>query len=116
MEQIAVQEVDMARLSRLLENAGIPVDLKRQIEEAVRKDEEGCICRGNWRAIVKESGGLIGKRFVNKFGNEFTFFGIVHGDDDYYYGMSGEPGLILLSCVGDIEGFGYELLAAQKEA
>ena len=80
------------------------------------REDEACICKGNWRQIVKECEGLIGKRFGNKQGEEFTFFGIVHGDDDYYYGMSGKSGLRLLSCVGDIAGHGFEPLADATSA
>lgn len=73
--------------------------------------DPGCICKGNWRAIVKESEPLIGKRFVNHQGVVFRFFGVVHGGDDYYYGMcSKEGGTHLLSCVGSIEGHGFKLL------
>jgi len=69
-----------------------------------------CICKGNWRAIVKETKDLIGKTFVDHLGDKFHFFGVVHGDDDYYYGMHGEKGLRLLSCVGSIEGHNFKLI------
>jgi len=72
----------------------------------------GCICHGNWRAIIKECEGLIGKRFHSDDGDDYTFFGVVHGDDDYYYGMAGKPGLRLLSCVGSIKGHGFTLVDA----
>lgn len=69
-----------------------------------------CICKGNWRAIVHEVQHLIGQPFLDHKGNEFTFFGPVHGKDDYYYGMySTQHGLHLLSCVGSIEGHGFRL-------
>ncbi|MFA6064197.1 MAG: hypothetical protein WC736_16530 [Gallionella sp.] len=67
--------------------------------------DEGCICKGNWRAIVNEYGPKIGRRFVDRHGDEYTFFGIVHSDDDYYYGMAKKDGTFLLcSCVGYLEG------------
>ena len=69
----------------------------------------GCICKGNWRLIVKETEHLLGKRFrEERSGEEFTFFGLIHGEDDYYYGMYGKSGLRQLSCVGNIEAFGFE--------
>ena len=72
----------------------------------------GCICRGNWRLLVSEVEHLFGKRFENR-GREFTFFGLVHSEDDYYYGMyDGKHGLHLLSCVGSIEGHGYKHITA----
>lgn len=73
-----------------------------------------CICKGNWRAIVKESEPLIGKRFRDNrgdIGDIYTMFGIVHGGDDYYYGMFGGGKLRLLSCVGSIEGHGFERIS-----
>jgi hypothetical protein len=93
-------------------------ELERQIagmssyidEAAGRLSKEGCICHGNWRAIVRDSEPLIGKWFVDDKGARWNFFGPVHGGDDYYYGMIGENGkLALLSCVGSIEGWGYTL-------
>lgn len=76
--------------------------------------DTGCICKGNWRAIVAESEPLLDKRFRDHKGQEFKFFGVVHGSDDYYYGMLpvGGGSLTLLSCVGSIEGHGYQLVDA----
>ena len=83
------------------------------------EEDQGCICKGNWREIVKEWGGLIGKRFTDQTGGEFTFFGIVHGDDDYYYGMHGRTGktseLRLLSCVGDLEQYGFTVFDLSRK-
>jgi len=58
---------------------------------------------------------LIGERYRDRNGNVLVFFGLVHGDDDYYYGMSGPTGFELLSCVGSIEGYGYELVGPNVE-
>lgn len=70
-----------------------------------------CICHGNWRAIVNKTQHLIGRRFRTSRGETFRFFGIVHGDDDYYYGMCNkENGVHLLSCVVSFEMAGYELV------
>lgn len=70
-----------------------------------------CICYGNLRAIVAESRPLLNKKFRDNKGNEYIFYGVVHGSDDYYYGMypvgGGNPSL--LSCVGCIEGHGFTL-------
>lgn len=72
--------------------------------------DEACICKGNWRAIVKEYGPRIGQWYKSKDG-EFRFFGLVHAEDDYYYGMMGRDFKVrLLSCVGDIAAFGFEEL------
>jgi hypothetical protein len=76
-------------------------------------DDKGCICKGNWRAIVKDNEHLIGKKFVFEGTGEYwTLFGLVHGDDDYYYGMFSICGrqTMLLSCVGSIEGHGFTLV------
>lgn len=68
-----------------------------------------CICKGNWRNIVKDCEHLIGETYMYK-GTEYILFGLVHGDDDYYYGMSSTEGRnMLLSCVGSIEGYGFTL-------
>jgi hypothetical protein len=77
---------------------------------------DGCICKGNWRDIVKKSAHLIGRKYIEAPGGKvFTFFGIVHGNDDYYYGMSRRGGVRLLSCVGSIEGFGFALIDTGTE-
>ncbi len=58
----------------------------------------------------KEYEPLLDKQFVeDRTGDVWTFFGLVHGSDDYYYGMSREGALMLLSCVGSIEAFGFTL-------
>jgi len=74
-----------------------------------------CICKGNvkgnWSSIVKDTEALLGKDFVNDKGDKYRLFGVVHGADDYYYGLSGvKTGKILmLACVGDLESFGLKL-------
>lgn len=76
-----------------------------------------CICEGNLRLIVSEVEGLIGKRFKSTHDQRvYVFFGIVLGEDDYYYGMqqcndTNTGGkLRLLSCVGNLETHGYVLV------
>ena len=72
-----------------------------------------CICEGNWRLIINETSKKIGEKFKDKRDQkEYTFYGVVHGRDDYYYGMCDDDGkCLLLSCVGDIEGHGFVLKA-----
>lgn len=76
-----------------------------------------CICKGNLQLIVKEVEGLIGKKFRDNYDGEvYKFFGVVIGDDDYYYGMYRNNGadfnskMRLLSCVGNLETHGYKLV------
>lgn len=70
--------------------------------------DPNCICHGNWRAIVKEYEPLIGTRFRDQQGREFTLFGIVLTDEDYYYGMSSKmDGMRLLTCVGYLDERGH---------
>lgn len=85
--------------------------MTHEAEALETKHDEGCICHGNWRAIVKDISPLIGKRFRDHRGDVYSFFGVVHGDDDYYYGMFGGGKLRLLSCVGSIEGHGFEQIS-----
>jgi hypothetical protein len=70
-----------------------------------------CICKGNWRKIVQETEPLIGKTFLDNRGKPYVLFGIVHGGDDYYYGMCSIPDFTveLLSCVGSIKTAGFTL-------
>ena len=69
----------------------------------------------NWRTIIAECEHLIGKSFKDKDGNNYHFFGVVHGEDDYYYGMSSKytKSIHLLSCVGSLETSGFELIEEQ---
>lgn len=77
---------------------------------AVETEADGCICKGNWRMIVKECEPLLDQCFIGPDGAEYYLIGILHGSDDYYYAMrGGKYGLALLSCVGSIESFGYTL-------
>lgn len=83
--------------------------------EIEAKDNLKCICKGNWRTIIAECEHLIGKSFKDKDGNNYHFFGVVHGEDDYYYGMSSKytKSIHLLSCVGSLETSGFELIEEQ---
>ena len=76
------------------------------------KKDPNCICYGNWQSIVKENQDNLDKIYIDEDGKEFIFFGIVHGSDDYYYGLH-ERGTIgklrLVSCVMNIESAGFTL-------
>jgi hypothetical protein len=73
-----------------------------------------CICNGNWRLIVKENQENIGRFYRDlRTNKEYNFFGLVHSDDDFYYGLHGD-GLKLVSCVMSLEHAGYELLPKPK--
>lgn len=68
-----------------------------------------CVCEGNWRLIVSEYEDKIGTRYQDEKGDFYIFFGLVHGGDDYYYGMwsISDNQCKLLSCVGSPEGHGF---------
>lgn len=69
-----------------------------------------CICEGNWRRIVEKSEPNIDRRYKHDRMGVKRFAGIVHASDDYYYLMVGDGTYELLSCVGYIENYGYELV------
>lgn len=77
-----------------------------------KENQSKCICEGNWRAIISESKDLIDRQYKDEKGEVYLFFGVTHGSDDYYYSLFGVDNkkLILLSCVGNIESYGYKLL------
>jgi hypothetical protein len=79
--------------------------------------DEGCICKGNWREIVKEIEPFFGRRYKDENKREYTLFGVVHADDDYYYGLVDTRGrLMLASCVGSLETSGFTLIEGKKQA
>ncbi len=65
----------------------------------------------NWNLLIRECEGLYDRTFTYSDGNEYLFFGLVHTDEDYYYGMKrrGTNEILLLSCVGDFETHGFNL-------
>jgi len=69
--------------------------------------DAACICRGNWRALVKEMGPKIGAIYTDINGKAWRFAGLLHADDDYYYCMTRKGKAQFLSCVGSIEGFDF---------
>ena len=71
-----------------------------------------CICEGNFRKIIHEYEPYFNKKYRDNKGEIYVFVGIVYADDDFYYGMYNisDGNFNLLSCVGDIKDFEYELL------
>ncbi len=67
-----------------------------------------CICKGNFRQIVSECESEMDKEFQDEKGITYTFYGVVWGSDDFYYGMYRKGESRLLSCVGSIEGHGFK--------
>lgn len=65
----------------------------------------------NADTIFKQYEHLINRKFIDvNTGKVYTYLGVLIADDDYYYCLySKENGLQLLSCVGDIENFGFDL-------
>lgn len=81
-----------------------------QEERAIPRDsDDGCICKGNWRILVKQYEPLIGRMVRDHDGKEWRFYGLVHSDDDFYYGLCRVGETILASCVGPLEAF-YTLI------
>ena len=72
---------------------------------------DDCVCEGNWRSLVVECEPLLDQLFHDANGKEYRFFGLVWASEDFYYGLIdiGTKQTILLSCVGDIEPYGYKL-------
>lgn len=70
-------------------------------------EDKGCICKGNWRKIIKDCESLFGKKFKDSNDLIYRFIGVMHGDDDYYYCMWRYDDLRLLSCVSSIEKHGF---------
>jgi hypothetical protein len=72
-----------------------------------------CICEGNWRLIVAETEHLLGTTFINidKPNEIYTLFGIVHGEDDFYYGMSrnADKAVRLVSCCMNLKVAGWRM-------
>jgi len=74
-------------------------------------EDKDCICKGNWRQIIKESEPFFGKFYLDKEGEVYCFVGIMCASDDYYYCLISKTGeLKMLSCVGSIEDHSYKIL------
>ena len=65
----------------------------------------------NWRRLVEKYEKLLNTQYESCHGDVYTFFGLVHASDDYYFGMSenSTKKVILLSCVFDIEDHDFKV-------
>jgi hypothetical protein len=76
--------------------------------------EHAAMTAETWTLLVNEYEPLIGRIFFTETGRLYRFFGLVHADDDFYYGMVSIGKILptelrLLSCVGDLESHGFTL-------
>lgn len=108
-----INDWTVGRIEQLTAAAPGATPFVQTVAVGTHTPDPDCICKGNWRAIVKETETLLDKKFMNERGEVFKFFGVVHASDDYYYGMwSNDHGMRLLSCVGSIEGHGFTYSAS----
>ena len=100
------------RFAGFLQLQGYDKNMTCESSESLDHKADDCICDDNWKNIVKEYSNIIGRKFKDNHSKKiFSFFGIVHGDDDYYYGMcDNENKVVLVSCVGSLENMGFDLL------
>jgi hypothetical protein len=62
----------------------------------------------NWDLLVKKYEPDLDSLYETSDGKKYRFIGLIHGSDDYYYGMFSEGGKFLMcSCVGSIEAHGF---------
>ena len=61
----------------------------------------------NWANLVKKYDPLIGDRYLDEKGVEYSFIGLLHGLDDFYFVMWREKTVRLLTCVGVPEQMGF---------
>lgn len=64
----------------------------------------------NWDNLIDEYESLMGKKFLDENNVKWTFLGLLHGQDDYYYVIFRNFPTVetkLLSCVGKLEDMGY---------
>lgn len=90
----------------------LSVNAYRLRTSPITSPDPKCVCYGNWRELVGEVDGLVGREFIDWRGTVHIFFGLVDGEDDYYYGMfERDTGRVhLLSCVGNLDGHGFSLV------
>ena len=69
-----------------------------------------CLCTGNLRLIFTEARPLYNRVFRTPEGEIAQLLGVVDAEDDLYYMFTGTGGIFMLSCVGNFESYGYELL------
>lgn len=69
------------------------------------------LCEDNWNRLLAENEPLFGRIYVDDTGKKFRFFGLVCGEDDYYFGMYEleSKKVRLVSCVGSLEIAGLRL-------
>lgn len=69
-------------------------------------NDDECVCKGNWRNLVRDYGPFIGRTFIEpQTGAEYVFSGLIDGADDYYYLLysnSTKNPTYMLSCVCDL--------------
>ena len=104
------------RLAQLVERVTLTHDVGGSIPLPSATEDKGCICKGNWREIVKECEPLFGKSYKDRRGKIYQLFGVVHADDDYYYGLMDKSGrLVLATCVGSLETNGFTRVDGEQK-
>lgn len=68
----------------------------------IAMSENNCICEDNWKNLVTGYERYIGRTYVDNEGLEWKFFGLIHGEDDYYYGLSRPGQMTLVTGVCDL--------------
>jgi len=68
---------------------------------------DACVCRGNWRELVREVKPLIGDRYKDEKGKVWRLTGLMHAEDDFWYCLTRKRRYKLLSCVTSIENYGF---------
>lgn len=72
---------------------------QRRLDDGRRHGEN------NWTLLLKEYAPKFDFKYKDREGNEFSFFGLVHAEDDLYYGLIDKDGKVALaSCVGSLDG------------
>ena len=70
----------------------------------------------NWTSLVKDYEPLIGRKYhYDKDGKEYTFIGLLHGQDDFYFVMWRDGKVHLLTCVGIPEKMGFTPLRVYRK-
>ncbi len=62
----------------------------------------------NWKNLIIMYEHLIGGQYKDEDGEIYTFFGLVHTEEDYYFGMTAQGGIKLISCVATPEMAGLK--------